>query len=69
MGDWWERLSAAIIQVIALKNRSHKLNKQPIKDHKVSFSARLDAVKARDGVRVAPVGRRNVISTTSQTTA
>ncbi len=69
MGDWWEWLSAAIIQVIALKNRSHKLNKQPIQDYKASFSARRGAVQAGDGARVAPVGRRNVISTTSQTTA
>jgi ABC-type transport system involved in cytochrome bd biosynthesis fused ATPase/permease subunit len=55
MNDWQEQLSAAIIQVIAVKNCSHKLNKQPIQDYKVSFSSRLelDAVQAIDGAGVA----------------
>jgi hypothetical protein len=32
MNDWWERLSAAIIRAIAVKNRSHKPKKQPIQN-------------------------------------
>jgi len=32
MSDWWGRFLTAIFQVIAIKNRSHKLNKQPIQE-------------------------------------
>jgi len=48
MNDWWGRLTAAIIQAIAVENRSHEPKTQPIQDYKVSFSIDPDTVHARD---------------------